>query len=98
MDGDPRSGRPLLMMFLAAAALAAAAPGETPRGFVERIYAGYRHDNYSPFEHAERIFAPPLLAAIREDERLSRGEVGFLDADPLCQCQDAGGIHPRILS
>lgn len=89
-------------MILLAAALAAAGPAnpgaETPRRFVERVYAGYARDDYSPFTHAERVFAPALLAEFREDTRLSRGEVGFMDADPLCQCQDPGGLHPSILS
>ena len=84
------------MMLLALAA--ALATAETPRGFVEKLYANYRHENYSPFVHPERVFAPKLLAAIREDERLSDGEVGYLDGDPICQCQDAGGMHSSIQS
>jgi hypothetical protein len=86
-------------MILLVAALAAANPAaEAPRRFVERVYAGYARDDYSPLTHPERIFAPALLAEFRADARLSRGEVGFMDADPLCQCQDAGGLHPSILS
>jgi hypothetical protein len=81
---------------LLAALLAAAPPAETPRAFVERLYAGYRDPDYSPLAHPRRIFAPPLVAAIREDARLSRDEVGFMDADPLCQCQDAAGLRPLI--
>jgi hypothetical protein len=79
------------------AALIAAAPtAETPRDFVERLYAGYRDKDYSPLARPERIFAAPLVAAIREDSRLSRDEVGYMDADPLCQCQDAAGLRPAI--
>ena len=81
---------------LVAAWLAAAAPAETPRAFVERLYAGYRDPDYSPLAHPGRIFARPLVAAIAEDARLSRGEVGFIDADPLCQCQDPSGLRPEI--
>ena len=77
---------------------AASAASQTPRQFVERLYAGYRDENYSPFEHSQRIFARRLNAAISEDERLAHGEVGFLDGDPLCACQDTGGMHSRVVS
>ena len=85
------------MIFLALAA-AAAQPAETPRRFLDRIYASYRQSDFSPFVHANRYFAPRLLAAINEDSRLARGEVGYLDGDPLCQCQDAAGLHARVAS
>jgi hypothetical protein len=85
------------MMVLLALALATAAPAATPRGFIERLYASYRTADYSPFKHPERVFAPRLLAAIHEDERLAHGEVGYLDGDPVCQCQDAAGMHASIV-
>lgn len=66
------------------------------RMFVERIYAGYRDPDYSPLAKPGRVFAPPLVAEIRKDRRLSRGEVGYMDGDPLCQCQDVGGMRPLI--
>jgi hypothetical protein len=83
------------MSLLLAAALLAPSP-ETPRAFVERLYAGYRDPDYSPLSHPRRVFAAPLVAAIREDRRLSRDEVGYMDADPLCQCQDPAGLRPTI--
>ena len=52
--------------------------------------------DYNPFDQPERVFAPPLLAAINEDARLANGEVGYLDGDPLCQCQDAAGLKARV--
>lgn len=82
----------LLALMLGAAEAAPEAPGV----FVQSLYAGYRDPDYSPLARPERVFAPPLVAAIREDERLSRDEVGFMDADPLCQCQDATGLRPDI--
>jgi len=84
------------MTVLLALLLAAAAPAQTPEAFVERLYAAYRDPDYSPLARPERVFAPPLVAAIREDSRLSRDEVGYMDADPLCQCQDPTGLRPDI--
>src|SRR5260221_368268 len=37
-----------------------------------------------------------VVRAIREDQRLARGEVGYLDADPLCDCQDYGKITAQV--
>ena len=84
------------MIALLALALAAAAPAETPAAFVDRLYAAYRDPDYSPLARPERVFAAPLVSEIREDARLSKDEVGYMDADPLCQCQDPTGLKPRI--
>jgi hypothetical protein len=32
-----------------------------------------------------------LIGLIAEDQRLAHGEVGALDGDPLCDCQDDSG-------
>ena len=85
-----------MSLALAAALLASAPPAESPRAFVERLYAGYREPDYDPLARPGRIFAAPLVAAIREDRRLSRDEIGYMDADPLCQCQDSTGLQPTI--
>ena len=89
-----------MMLALLAAALGAGAgqSAETPKGFMERLYANYRHADFSPFRHPDRVFAPKLLAAINEDSRLAHGEVGYLDGDPVCQCQDTAGMLPAITS
>ena len=84
----------MIALFLAATS----ATTEAPRAFVERIYASYRNEKYSPFDHPEKVFAPRLNAAIKDDARLAHGEVGFLDGDPVCDCQDTGGMHSKVLS
>lgn len=95
MEAGPEAlGRKSLIALLLAAAIA----GETPRAFLERTYASYRNPDFSPLTKPEAIFAPPLIAAILKDERLAHGEVGFLDGDPLCDCQDTGGMRSRIIS
>ncbi|HEX8468353.1 MAG TPA: hypothetical protein VF620_11165 [Allosphingosinicella sp.] len=84
------------MIALLGLLLGAATPAETPAAFVDRLYASYRDPDYSPLARPGRVFAEPLVGAIREDARLSKGEVGYMDADPLCQCQDPTGMRPRI--
>jgi hypothetical protein len=76
--------------------LAAAPAAGTPRAFIERLYESYRQADFSPFKHPEQVFAPGLLAAIAEDEKLAKGEVGYLDGDPICQCQDAAGLKATV--
>lgn len=73
-----------------------AATAQSPRAYMTQLYAHYRHSEYSPFTHPERVFAPRLLAAIKEDSRLAHGEVGYLDGDPVCQCQDTSGMRPSV--
>ena len=70
------------------AALAASPQAESPRQFVARVYASYAREDYSPLARPGSVFAPMLVREIREDQRLAKGEVGYLDGDPLCDCQD----------
>ena len=86
-------------MMLAALALAAATaePLQTPRAYVERLYASYRKENFNPLAHPARYFTPRLTAAIDEDERLANGEVGYLDGDPICGCQDPHGLRATVI-
>jgi len=81
-------------MFLLA--VPAAAKTESSRAFVERIYSGYAQEKFNPLEQIDRYFAAPLAAEIRKDS--AGGEVGYLDGDPLCDCQDFLGLKPRIES
>jgi len=83
-------------MMLLALFLAATPPTETPKTFIQRLYANYSNSDYSPFKEANRVFAPRLLAAINKDSELAHGEVGYLDGDPVCQCQDTAGLHASI--
>lgn len=71
-------------------------PPDGPRAFVTRLYAAYRDPDYSPLRRPDRVFAPAFVAALKEDARLFRDEIGFIDADPICQCQDPGGMKAEV--
>jgi hypothetical protein len=71
------------------------------RAFVVRLYAHYPLDSHKPMfeplgKDATSVFDASLLHLIREDTRLAGGEVGALDSDPLCECQDDGGMTSQI--
>ena len=76
----------------------------TARAFVAWIYSHYptstRRPTFDALGGAARraIFASSLIALIDEDARLAHGEVGALDGDPLCDCQDDGGMTFKVAS
>ena len=72
----------------------AAQPGRDSRGgSSSESIAGYKHSELQPASPG-RYFAPARsVAAIGKDSRLAQGEVGYLDGDPICQCQDAAGLR-----
>jgi len=84
-------------MMLLALLLAGATPAESPKAYMERVYANYREKNFNPLDHPGRYFTPRLVAAMNEDAKLAHGEVGYVDGDPICQCQDPDGLHAKVL-
>ena len=86
----------LPVLALALVAAAGDAKAETARSFVERTFAGYARGDFNPLAHVDKYFSEPLASEIRLDS--AGGEVGYLDGDPLCNCQDVSGLKPRIES
>ncbi len=87
----------MIFFALAMAATAAPAGSASPQAFVTSLYAHYRRNpDYSPLLRPQDVFAPRLTAAIRRDAALAKGEVGFLDGDPLCDCQDSAGLSATV--
>ena len=84
---------------MAMAATAHAQSLESAQGFVAGLYHAYEtsQPNYLG-RRAAGVFSPRLLALIRRDERNAHGEVGALDGDPICDCQDAEGVRLTGLS
>ena len=88
------SGLALSALLLAMAPAAGAQSLADARGFVTGLYRAYQHgspDVLGP--RARSIFSPALLALIRRDARNAHGEVGALDGDPICDCQDPDGVR-----
>jgi Protein of unknown function (DUF3828) len=97
---------PRTALTFAIAALLSATPaiasGQTDSvaRFLRQLYAPYekgRAPNPTG-AMAASIFAPPLLALIRRDQALAHGEVGTLDYDPICSCQDYDPLKSLSIS
>jgi hypothetical protein len=92
----------ILALFLLAPALHAQDLAAA-RAFAQQLYAAYEHPA-SPSgpdvlgKSAGRIFSPSLLQLIRYDQaHTPPGDVPALDGDPICDCQDPGGLHLAAL-
>lgn len=99
-----RFGLAILASATLAGAAAHAGDLASARAFVAWIYSHYptstRHPTFDALgaPNKRAIFAPSLIALFDEDARLAHGEVGALDGDPLCDCQDDGGMTFKITS
>jgi hypothetical protein len=63
----------------------------SPRAFLERLYSAYTpkgKGNDFAYPGARAIVDASLLALLHRDQIKSKGEVGAMDSDPICQCQD----------
>lgn len=83
-------------MILAALVLAAAPAAQTPREFIDHVYSEYNAEGFSPLSDPKLYFSPELTAAIEKDS--SDGEVGYLDGDPLCDCQDFERLTAKVVT
>lgn len=66
---------------------------ENPGAFLQRIYGTFSNDDLStpPLggHGPQRIASKKFIAVLDEDQELtSPGNMGFLGANPICQCQD----------
>ncbi len=81
---------------------ASAAAGPTAadaKAFLSGIYGHYATgpSNFSPaFKNQDDYFDPDMIALMDEDQKLAQGEVGALDGDPICDCQDFGKLSAVV--
>ncbi|HEY2753472.1 DUF3828 domain-containing protein [Phenylobacterium sp.] len=90
-----RLGGVLAVLILGSASAARAQDLADAHVFVSALYAAYqRHEPAHLGRQARAVFSPRILALIRLDTaRTPAGDIGALDGDPICDCQDAGGLR-----
>ena len=91
----------LIALGVALATTGTAAPARDrsgARAFIEHVYADYPRTRSRSDAEYYGMFAPDLAELLRQNDNYSPGDVGPLDGDPICQCQDDAGFRHRILS
>jgi len=72
---------------------------ESAKQFVEHLYSLYGPSADPPnlFErNATQAFDPSLIALARADAKAAKPDVGVLDYDPVCNCQDTDVKFPNL--
>jgi hypothetical protein len=78
-----------------------AAQTDSPENFLRHLYAQYAPGKKPiafDYPDAASIVDASLLALLRHDQEAAKGEVGALDSDPVCQCQDWEALKIVALS
>ena len=87
------------------AAPAAAAPADTAdaadaKAFLDGLYAHYKtskNNNFNMFDaNAKEVFDADTIALLKRDEKALNGELGTIDGDWLCDCQDFVSLQATV--
>ncbi len=90
---------------VAAPAAASAAPASTDaadaKAFLEGLYAHYKtsssNSTFQPFDaNAADVLDADTIALMKADEKALNGELGDIDGDWICDCQDYQSITATI--
>jgi hypothetical protein len=84
----------------ASASQAVSSDADDVKAFLDSLYAHYKtsqNDTFQPFDgSASGVLDPDTQALMKADETALNGEVGAIDADWLCQCQDFTSITAKV--
>ena len=100
VDGGLRRLRVAVLAAASALAIGSTALAATDaRASIDRLYDRYRESGFCAICAPERVFDRSTAALISHERGATPpGEVGVLDFDPLCQCQDPGGMRARLVA
>ncbi|HLP41130.1 MAG TPA: DUF3828 domain-containing protein [Fibrobacteria bacterium] len=90
--------QPLFLCLLLGDVNACSRDSTSAKSFLTGLYAGYQSPRGPDHlgKAADTLFTPELLALIRRDQEQAAREVGLLDSDPICDCQDFEISNVRI--
>lgn len=64
----------------------------SPEPFIRALYASYSDaDDANPWA-GDAVWSRRMAALVRRDQELAGEELPYLDADPICSCQDWGRV------
>ncbi len=70
------------------------------KAFLEGVYAHYKtskNNTFQPFDaNAADVLDPDTIALMKADEAALKGELGDIDGDWLCDCQDYESITATV--
>jgi hypothetical protein len=95
----PTNTPPVAAAPSAPAAPVASGDAADVKAFLDGIYAHYKtsKDNtYSPFEEKNGVLDADTLALMKADEKALKGELGDIDGDWMCDCQDFQSITATV--
>jgi len=79
---------------------APASDADDVKAFLAGLYAHYQSSKaplFDPYDaDAARVFDRDTLALLKAEKAAMKGEVGALDADSICMCQDFGSLRATI--
>lgn len=100
----PEPARGVAAAVQAAALRAATTPrddGADAEAFVRRLYASYSDDPQSRpqvDQGLDSVWSRRMAGLIRRDTELAAGDMPYLDADPICNCQDWENLSVRAVT
>ena len=81
---------------------ASGAEAGSPQAFLEGLYAHYKASSstgtsWAPMDaNVKDVFDPDTVALLAADTKALKGELGEIDGDWLCDCQDWGSIAATV--
>ena len=91
-----QSSSTVLLAAFVCVGLSSAQPNNSPKDFIKSLYRHYENGSAGidlGDRSARRYFTSSLLAMVQADAKAAGpGNVGAIDADPVCACQDWDGI------
>jgi len=84
----------------APAALASGPDADAAKAFLEGLYAHYRTDKDNTFQMFDKdtkaVFDADTARLLADDTKALKGELGEIDGDWLCNCQDFTSLQATI--
>ncbi|WP_333590958.1 DUF3828 domain-containing protein [Brevundimonas sp.] len=72
-------------------------PAEGAEAYVRALYASYSAGDAAPWS-GRRVWSRRMGALVRRDAELANGDLPYLDADPICDCQDWENLSVRSVA